>query len=144
MDLLAFVLGVVLAALALWVWGLTRRSQADEIFDGITPGLTPAAGTTAARVTVSTGEYRGEIAVAFNPPRVRAGLAGAVVHCRPETRDIVTGFVVHSTAIIAIGLLTALWPVVQQVFLPKATLRTAEGTAVRIRMLGFKTYLETA
>lgn len=254
MDLLAVVLGVIATGLAVWAWVVTRRLQADEIFEGITPGLTPAAGTVAPRATVFTGEYRGEIAVAFNPPKVRPGLAGAVVHGRPETRDVVasivdlaargflritivgenstnsgrdwelqatepgpdaplepnerqlldalfendpvvrlsalprrggaviqrhrlaiaeetvergwfrtlsgwqpfywmwvaagaivvTGFAIHNTPIIGIGLLTALWPVVQQVFLPKATLRTAEGTALRIQMLGFKTYLARA
>ena len=43
MNLLATVLGVVMAGLAAWVWAVTRRLQADEIFEGITPTRRPSA-----------------------------------------------------------------------------------------------------
>lgn len=43
MNLLATVLGVLMAGLAAWVWAVTRRLQADEIFEGITPTRTPSA-----------------------------------------------------------------------------------------------------
>lgn len=253
MDLLAIGLGIVLVGVAAWVRRATRRRYADQIFEGITPGLVPPTGATAPRVLVPGGEYNGEIAVAFNPPKVRPGLAGTVVHCHPETRDViativdlaargflhitivgdngtrsgrdwelraaeaapgapialnerrllnalfdagpvvrlsalprraaavqrhraalaaeasasgwfraiggwqpaywgwiaagavtVTGFVVDSKAVIGVGLLGGLWAVVQLVLLPRPTLRSAEGTALRIQMLGFKKYLATA
>ena len=73
-----------------WAWRGYRAATADEVFAGLTPGLTPTAGQQAPRLPApGGGEYTGEVAVAFNPPRgVRAGLAGTIVDGRAESRDV--------------------------------------------------------
>lgn len=86
-------LGVVV--LLVWAWQAQRRKFADEMFAGVTPGLTPLPGQAETRVPVSGGsEYNGEVAVAFNPPRgVSPGLAGTVVDGVPESRDVMATIV---------------------------------------------------
>jgi len=84
--------GVIL--LLVWAWRAQQRKFADEIFEGVTPGLAPAPGQVDQRGPVKGGEYAGEIAVAFNPPRgIRPGLAGTVVDGKPETRDVMATIV---------------------------------------------------
>lgn len=87
------VVGVVV--LLAWAWRAQQRKFADEMFAGVIPGLTPVAGQLESRGPVPDGvEYRGEVAVAFNPPRgVGPGLAGTVVDGKPETRDVMATIV---------------------------------------------------
>ena len=78
-----------LSAASLWLaYRGQKLANSDEIFAGLTPGLAPTDGEAGTRVPVG-GEYSGEIAVAFNPPKgVRAGLAGTIVDGKAETRDV--------------------------------------------------------
>lgn len=70
------------AVVLVWAWRAQRRRKfADEMFAGVIPGLVPLGGQAETRVPVTGGsEYRGGVAVAFNPPRSAGpGLAGTVV-----------------------------------------------------------------
>lgn len=88
-DILLLVLG--LAALV-GGWLLKRRGvslRGDRVYAGLTPGLIPVAGGSASVVPVAGGEYAGEIAVAFTPPRdVAPGVGGVIVDNVPEARDV--------------------------------------------------------
>ncbi|MFT3861191.1 DUF2207 domain-containing protein [Micropruina sp.] len=89
------VAGVAVVLLLVWAWRAQQRKFADELFAGLTPGLAPAPGQADQRVPVpGGGEYTGEVAVAFSPPRgVRPGLAGTVVDGKPESRDVMATIV---------------------------------------------------
>ncbi len=95
MDVLWIVAGLGVVALLVWAWRAQRTKFADEYFEGVTPGLTPIGAQPEHRVPVPGGsEYKGEVAVAFSPPRgVRPGLAGTVVDGKPETRDVIATIV---------------------------------------------------
>jgi uncharacterized membrane protein YgcG len=88
-DILLLVLG--LAAVA-GGWLVRRRGVAlrgDRMYAGLTPGLVPVAGGSASVVPAPGGEYAGEIAVAFAPPRdVAPGVGGVVVDNVAEARDV--------------------------------------------------------
>lgn len=88
-DILLLVLG--LAAL-IGGWLLKRRGvslRGDRMYAGLTPGLIPVAGGSTSVVPVAGGEYAGEIAVAFTPPRdVAPGVGGVIVDNVPEARDV--------------------------------------------------------
>ncbi len=93
MDPLVIVLGIMLAGLVGWAWRTTRRLCSDEMFDQLPPGLTPAAGEIASTAPAPGGEYNRTIAVAFNPPKARAGLAGTVVNGDAEPRQVLATIV---------------------------------------------------
>lgn len=88
-DILLLVLG--LAAVG-GGWFVRRRGAAlrgDRMYAGLTPGLVPVTGGSAPVVPVPGGEYGGEIAVAFAPPRdVAPGVGGVVVDNVAEARDV--------------------------------------------------------
>lgn len=88
-DILLLVLGL---AAVIGGWLLKRRGAAlrgDRMYAGLTPGLIPVAGGSALVVPVPGGEYAGEIAVAFTPPRdVAPGVGGVIVDNVPEARDV--------------------------------------------------------
>lgn len=93
MVVLWVLLSVLVLAGAVWSWHRARQAYASEIFDGLTPGLLPAPGTEAARLPIPRG-FRGEIAVAFTPPKgVRPGLAGMLVFGVPRTNDVIATIV---------------------------------------------------
>lgn len=94
MVLLWIVLSVMLLGLVVWVQRKTHQMFADEIFDGLTPGMLPATGSDASRHLLPARVYKGEIAVAFNPPRgVRPGLAGIITHGHALPRDVIATIV---------------------------------------------------
>lgn len=63
-----------------------RRSARDEVYLGLTPGLTPAGSETG---TVGRGGADGPIAVAFQPPRdTRPGEIGTLIDATVDDRDI--------------------------------------------------------
>ncbi len=81
---LVFVVCVLVALLIV-------RFRRDEIYEGVTPGLTPAPGqpTRIGRVTGASGEYDGPYAVQFTPPTgVTAGIVGTVVDGTADVRDV--------------------------------------------------------
>ncbi len=88
-DILLLVLGL---GAVIGGWLLKRRGAAlrgDRMYAGLIPGLVPVAGGSAEVVPVAGGEYAGEIAVAFTPPRdVAPGVGGVVVDNVPEARDV--------------------------------------------------------
>ncbi|HOB04247.1 MAG TPA: DUF2207 domain-containing protein [Propionibacteriaceae bacterium] len=70
------------------------RRRRDEIYEGVTPGLTPAPGqpVRVGRVSGAAGEYNGPIAVQFTPPPgVTAGIVGTLVDGRADLRDVTAG-----------------------------------------------------
>ncbi|MFT3888494.1 MAG: DUF2207 domain-containing protein [Arachnia sp.] len=83
-------IAVLVSGVLFTVGSLARLFFRDRIFQGLTPGLVPAPGQTAAIGKVGPGrEYSGEVAVAFSPPRgLRPGLVGTVVDGVAEMRDI--------------------------------------------------------
>lgn len=88
-DILLLVIGLA-AVGGGWFW--RRRgsaSRGDRMYAGLTPGLVPVAGASSTVVPAPNGEYDGEIAVAFTPPRdVAPGVGGVVVDNLPEARDV--------------------------------------------------------
>lgn len=93
MVLLWLMLSALVLVGAVWTWRKTCQAYASEIFEGVTPGLLPAPGTDVARLPLVDG-FKGEIAVAFNPPRgVRPGLAGMLVFGSARTRDVIATIV---------------------------------------------------
>ncbi|HMR49795.1 MAG TPA: DUF2207 domain-containing protein [Arachnia sp.] len=93
MILVWLMLSALVLVGAVWTWHRTRRAYTSEIFEGLTPGLLPAPGTDAARLPLVDG-FKGEIAVAFNPPRgVRPGSAGMLVFGSARTRDVIATIV---------------------------------------------------
>ena len=88
-DILLLVIGLA-AVGGGWFW--RRRgaaSRGDRMYAGLTPGLVPVAGGSAPVVPAPGGEYAGEIAVAFTPPRdVAPGVGGVIIDNQPEARDV--------------------------------------------------------
>ena len=77
-----------------WCWRATRHRSADEIYQGLPPGMTPRDGDPGTPARIRGGSYKGEIAVAFSPPKdVRPGLVGTIVHGGPEARDVIATIV---------------------------------------------------
>ncbi|MFT4295962.1 MAG: DUF2207 domain-containing protein [Micropruina sp.] len=64
----------------------TRRGSRDEVYLGLTPGVTPAAGQ---QVAVGHGAAKAPVAVAFTPPRgARPGEVGVLVDSTADNVDI--------------------------------------------------------
>lgn len=90
MEIGYLAIAVVVGAVLFGVGAIANRFFHDRIFVGLTPGLTPALGTTVPVAKVQPGrEYSGEVAVAFSPPRgLKPGLVGTIVDGEAEMRDI--------------------------------------------------------
>ncbi len=64
----------------------TRRGSQDEVYLGLTPGVTPASGQ---QVAIGHGANKGPVAVAFTPPRgARPGEIGVLVDSTANDVDI--------------------------------------------------------
>ena len=82
---MTYLLGLLVFALAVALVVWLRRSRRDEMFAGITPGLTPAAGQQEVRVRISRRDAP-PIAVRFDPPAgLRPALAGVITESRLDT-----------------------------------------------------------
>lgn len=95
---LVIIVWILLAAgvvgLGAWCWRATKLRSADEIYEGLPPGMTPRDGDPGTPARIPGGSYQGEVAVAFSPPKgVRPGLVGTIVHGGPETRDVIATIV---------------------------------------------------
>lgn len=85
-------MGIVIAALIVVVAAaaafLVRRLSADEVFDGVTPGLLPTAGQPEVRRRRRRGEQP-PIAVQFTPPKdLGPGLAGVAIDGRVDPVEL--------------------------------------------------------
>ncbi len=88
-------IGALTLAAACWLvllvgWLVSRYRHRDLVYVGLPPGLVPAPGQRVRERRVSPGpEYRGEIPVAFTPPRdLRPGLVGTIVDGSVDARDV--------------------------------------------------------
>ncbi|MGV8908465.1 MAG: DUF2207 family protein [Propionicimonas sp.] len=82
---MTYLLGLLVFALSVAIVVWLRRSRRDEMFAGITPGLSPASGQPEVRVRV-TKAGSPPIAVRFDPPSgLRPALAGVIVESRLDT-----------------------------------------------------------
>lgn len=133
-DILLLVLGLA----AVIGGGLLKRRgkslRGDRMYAGLTPGLVPVAGGTGTVVPVAGGEYAGEIAVAFTPPRDLApGVGGVIVDNVPEARDVtatvldlaVRGWLTVRAVEVAAGRRD--WELAQREQAPNDTLRPFES-----------------
>ncbi|MBN9106755.1 MAG: DUF2207 domain-containing protein [Propionibacteriaceae bacterium] len=82
--------GTAAAALSVlglgWLVRRTRRSNRDEVYLGLTPGVTPARGQEAA---VGRDSSNAPVAVQFTPPRdARPGEIGTLMDATADDRDI--------------------------------------------------------
>lgn len=76
----------VVAAVAGVVW--LRLTRGDEVFDGLTPGLVPAAGQAAVRRRIRNSQ-RPPVAVRFNPPDgLNPGLVGVAIDGRVDPVEL--------------------------------------------------------
>ena len=89
LAMLAATTGVLVVCIV--VAAVVRYRRRDEIFAGVTPGLTPAAGMPERTVRVggASGAYDGPVAVQFTPPPgLTAGIVGTLVDGRADLRDV--------------------------------------------------------
>lgn len=83
-SIVGAVLLLVTAGVTFWWW----RRRGDEMFVGVTPGLLPDDPAHAPRERLP-GEWRGTVAVQFNPPGGAApGTVGTVIDGVADTRDV--------------------------------------------------------
>lgn len=89
-----FVIAIVAFVASVVHVGRRRFWVKDEIYAGVTPGLEPPPGGPA-RVEPTRGmEYKGTIAVAFQPPRtLTPGLIGLVVDGTVDPRDLTASII---------------------------------------------------
>ncbi len=80
-------LTAVLTALGLgWLFRRTRRGARDQVYLGLTPGMTPAAGQ---QVSIGEGTARAPVAVQFHPPaNARPGELGVLTDHTADNTDI--------------------------------------------------------